>query len=126
MDKISSAQIGQMTKLASTALRALSERNQSLEAEAQSLREKVAHFEKHAQAEKIAKQMHAKGIDPSTSLEEKVASLIDRENLNVVEEAVAMASPQMKVASIVDGGVHVDGAEGAAESNFAAALASSF
>lgn len=124
MNKISSAQIGQMTKLASAALRTLSERNQSLEAETNELRVKVASYERRAHAEKIASQMHAKGIDPSTSLEEKVASLIQRDNLEVVEEAVSMSSPQMKVASIVDGGVIVDGTDGAAEANFAASLAS--
>lgn len=124
MNTISGAQIGQMTKLASAALRTLSERNQMLEAEASELRTKVAHFERQAHAEKIAKQMHNKGIDPSTSIEEKIASLVQRDNLSVVEEAVSMSSPQMKIASIVDGGVSADGAEGAAEANFAASLAS--
>lgn len=124
MNKISGVQIGQMTKLASVALRALNERNQTLEAEASELRTKVAHYERQAHAEKIAKLMDSKGIEPGMSIEEKVASLLKRDNLEVVEEAVSMSSPQMKIASIVDGGVSVDGMEGAAELGFAAALSS--
>lgn len=124
MNKISSAEIGQMTKLASAALRTLNERNQSLEAENTELREKVAHYNRKTHAEKIAHQMHEKGIDPSTSVQEKVANLLQRSDLAVVEEAVSMSSPQMKVASVVDGGVAVDGTEGAAEANFAASIAS--
>ncbi len=124
MDKISEAEVGQMTKLAATALRALSGENQELRAENGALKAKVASFERKEHAERVAKQMEVKGIDPDASFEEKVAGLLKREDLRVVEEAVNMSSPQMKVAGVRDGHVTVEGGvDGAAEASFAAALA---
>jgi hypothetical protein len=119
-NKISQAQVGQMMKLASVNLRALSEENQSL-------KQKVSHYEKRERVGRIATAMEAKSLEPELSYEEKVAGLLQRDNLDVVEEAVGLAAPQMKLASVhEDSRVVVDGdneGDGATE-RFAAQLLS--
>ena len=120
MNKISQAQTGQMMKLAGQSLRALSEENQDLKT-------KVAHYEKKERAEAIAIRMQEKGLEPELSYAEKVAGLLTRDNLAVVEEAVGMAAPQMKLASVHDDSrVSVEGGDESnqAEAQFAANLAS--
>lgn len=116
MEKLSAAQVSKMTKLAADALRALSERNQELEAE-------LTHFKKKEYAEKIASSMEEKGLDSSLSFEDKVTNLMKREDLHVVEEAVGMTSPQMKLASVIDHGMTVSDEGSHAENSFLAALA---
>lgn len=122
--KISNVEVSQAMSLAAENLRALSEENTQL-------REKVAHYEKVERVEKIASAMDAKGLEPELSHDEKVAGLLKRDNLDVVEEAVGLAAPQMKLASVHDDGDSVvehdgsgDSESGAAASNFAAGLAS--
>lgn len=112
--KISTAQTSQMMKLAAENLRNLSEENVTL-------REKVAFYEKKNRAEKIATAMVEKGLEPELSLDEKIAGLLKREDLSIVEEAVSMSAPQMKLASVhEESGVQVEGATGSdATSNFA-------
>ena len=123
MRKISGVEVGQMLKLAADNLRTLSGENQEL-------KEKLAFFEKKERAEKIATAMEDKGIEPEASFEEKVAGLLKRDDLEVVESAVGMSAPQMKLASVHDEGtIEVEGGEhdddgGAAQANFAAGLAS--
>jgi hypothetical protein len=121
MNKTAQAQAGQMMKLAAENLRALSEENQELKT-------KVSHYEKKARVEKIASSMEAKGLEPELSMEDKIAGLLKREDLSVVEEAVSMSAPQMKLASVHDGDarVAVEGDEtgGSAQDAFAANLAS--
>ena len=119
MEKISGPQIAGMLKTSSAVIRELSEENQQL-------RTKVAHFEKKERAEKIASQMAEKELQPELSHSQKVAGLMQRDNLDVVEQAVDISAPQMKLASIDGGsGVEVEGGmEGSqAEAQFAAALA---
>lgn len=124
MDKLSSTEVSNMTKLAAAALRSLSGENQDLKAENSELKQKLASYEKREHAEKIATMMEDKGLENGVSFQDKVAGLLKRDDLRVVEEAVSMSSPQMKVASVVDGQVTVEGgSEGAAEANFAASLA---
>ena len=125
MEKLSEPEMGKMTKLAASALRSLSNENNTLKAEVDELKTKVAGYEKAEFANKIAQMMEDKGINPETSMEEKVASLMKRDDLKVVEEAVSMSSPQMKFASTVDGpnSRSVDGGlGGTAEGSFFAAL----
>ena len=93
MNKISSAEVGQMMKVAAENLRALSEENQNLKV-------KVAAFEKKSRAEKIASAMETKGLEPELSFSDKVDGLLRRDDLSVVEEAVGMSAPQMKLASV--------------------------
>ena len=122
MNKYSGAQVGSVMKLAAENLRALSEENQSL-------KEKVAHFEKKDRAEKIASAMETKHLEPESSFEEKVASLLKRDDLSVVEEAVGLIAKQEKLASVSeDSRVVVEGGTDDAGDNatdaFAANLAS--
>ena len=119
-NKISGVQVGQMMKLAAENLRGLSEENQEL-------RTKLASYEKKDRVESLATIMEEKGLEPELSYEEKVAGLLTRDDLDVVEEAVGMSAPQMKLASVHDDSrIEVEGGvEGSqAESNFAANLAS--
>lgn len=117
MDKLSNVQVGQMMKLAAGSLRSLAEENQQL-------KEKVAAFEHRERVEKIASQMEEKSLNPELSYDEKVASLMRKDNLDAVEEAIGMSAPQTKLASIADSGsVVVEGSGSAAEDNFAASLA---
>lgn len=122
MNKLSNAQAGQMMKVAAENLRALSEENQELKT-------KVSHYEKKDRAEKIASQMEAKGLEPELSLQDKIAGLLKRDDLSVVEEAVSMSAPQMKLASVSDGDMRVavegDDTGDSASDAFAANLASS-
>jgi hypothetical protein len=121
MNKYSGAQVGSVMKLAAENLRSLSEENQELKS-------KVASFEKKERAEKIAGVMQAKSLEPETSFEEKVASLLKRDDISVVEEAVGLLAKQEKLASVsedsrvaVEGGIDDEG--GAATDAFASNLA---
>lgn len=118
MEKLSAAQTSQLLKLGSARLRELS-------AEKAQLKEKLAHYEKKEHCEKIAHQMEEKGLKPELSLHEKVAELMQRDNLAVIEQAVDLNAPQIKTASAVDRSLFTEGAESMdqATQNFAAALA---
>lgn len=118
MEKLSNVQVGEMMKLAASSLRSLAEENQEL-------KEKVAAFELKERVEKIASQMEDKGLNPELSFEEKVSSLMRKDNLDAVEEAIGMSAPQTKLASLSDSGqVVVEGSGNSAEDHFAAALVS--
>lgn len=127
-DKISNVQVAQLQKLASTTLRKLAGENKSLRDENGELKTKVAAFEKRARAEKIASEMEAKGLNLGSTFEQKVAELLENDRLDVVEEAVGLAAPQMKLASVHEDGVEVestgDQAADRATQVFAAGLAS--
>lgn len=126
--KISSTQVAQLHKLASSTIRTLSQENVQLRSENGELKEKVAAFEKKARAEKIATLMEEKGINGSVPFQTKVAEIMAKENLDVLEEAVGMAAPQMKLASIHEDGVEVESSGDKdvdrATQTFAAGLAS--
>lgn len=120
MEKISSAQLGEMMKLSADTLR-------NVTAQRDELLEKVAHYEKKERAERIASAMQEKGLEPEVPFSEKVAGLMKRDNLDVVEEAVSISAPQMKLASVhEDGSVEVEGHEGSdrSASDFASNLLS--
>lgn len=123
MEKLSNAEVGQLNKLAAQTIRALSGENQELKT-------KVASFEKKEKAEKLAKVMDEKGLEPELSMSEKVASLLERDDLDVMEKAVGMTATQrMKLASVKDDQlVTVEGGEDttgdSAADSFAASLAS--
>lgn len=125
--KISSAQVAQLSKLAADNLRALSGENVHLRNENAELKTKVAAFEKRARVEKLATAMEEKGLNPDTSFEQKVAELMNRDNLDAVEEAVGMAAPQTKIAYVHEDGIEVESSGDQyvdrATQQFAAALA---
>lgn len=128
MDKISGAQAQELLKVAAQNVRSLSKDNQELVTQRDGLLSKIAHFEKKERAEKIANLMEEKGVQTELSFSEKVASLLSGErDLAVVEEALHMGAPQIKVASVdEDSNVAVPGADDtegqAAAANFLAAL----
>lgn len=95
MNKLSSDEVRDTLAQVGPTLRALSEENSEL-------KEKLAHFQKVDRVTKLASKMHTKGLNPETSLEEKVAALMQRDNLNVIEEAVNMSAPQIKLAEVSD------------------------
>lgn len=103
MQKISSEQASQILGQVGPTLRAQQQQIQSLTAEKQELTEKVAFYQKRERAEKIATQLEAKGLDPDTTYTQKVESLMGTDkNLDVIEEAVGMSAPQIKLASLSD------------------------
>jgi hypothetical protein len=111
MHKLSSDEVAAALSQVGPTLRALSEENEGL-------KEKLAAFQKKERVEKLASTMQRKGLNPETSLEEKVAALMQRDNLEVIEEAVSMSAPQMKLAEVSD---H-PGNPGTAEGAFMASL----
>lgn len=101
MQKMSSEQVSQVLSQVGPTLRGQQEKIQSLEAERQELTEKLAHYQKRERAEKIASKIHAKGLSPDASFGDTVDNLMEK-NLDVVEEAVEMSAPQIKLASLSD------------------------
>lgn len=97
MNKISSEDAAATLAQVGPALRALSTENVELKT-------KVAHYEKRERAEKIASQMEAKDLDPDTTHEQKVDSLMEKDDdkMNVVEQAIELSAPQIKLASLSD------------------------
>jgi hypothetical protein len=95
MNKLASNKVAGVLNQVGPALRALSEENQSL-------KEKIAHYEKRERVEKIASSMTAKNLEPETSYEEKVASLMASGDLDVVEKAISFSAPQIKLAALSD------------------------
>lgn len=111
MNKLSSDDVrGTLAQVGPT-LRALSEENSTL-------KEKLAHYQKMERVAKLASTMQNKGLNPETTMEEKVAALMQRDNLHVIEEAVSMSAPQIKLAEVSDR----PGSATDAASAFAAAL----
>lgn len=127
MEKISQAQAGEMMKEAAAQIRELSTRTTALEDENAQLTEKLAHYAKKDRAERIAHQMEEKGLQPELELQEKVAGLMRHDDLSVMEAAVGLSTPQVKLAFIREDDESVgDGGEsmGAADQSFAQALIS--
>jgi hypothetical protein len=93
--KLASDEVAATLAQVGPTLRALSEENQSL-------KEKVAAFEWRDRVETIANKMEAKDLDPDTTRAEKIAALMERDDLAVVEQAIEMSAPQMKLASVSD------------------------
>jgi hypothetical protein len=103
MNKISSEQAGQILGQVAPTLRAQQQKIESLETEKGELTEKVAFYQRRERAEKIAAQLEAKGLDPETSFTQKVDGLMKPEtDLDVVEKAIDMSAPQIKLASLSD------------------------
>jgi ribosomal protein S7 len=95
MKKLSSDEVAATLSQVGPTLRALSEENVAL-------KEKVAHFERRERVEKIASAMERKGLDPDTTYDQKVDTLMGQDNLDVVEQAIEMSAPQIKLAAVSD------------------------
>jgi len=92
-------------------LRKLAEHCESLEAENNELRAKVASFERTESAREIAAEMEQKGLLAGKTFNEKVASVLDYESLDDVRRAVGLTTGSggssiklAEVASSVDAG----------------------
>ena len=119
MQKISSEQAGQILGQVAPTLRAQQQKIESLATENQELTEKVAFYQRRERAEKIAMQLETKGLDPESSFAQKVDGLMKPEtDLDVVEKAVDMSAPQIKLASLSDN----PGNASDAKSSFEAAI----
>jgi hypothetical protein len=95
MNKLSSTKVAEVLNQVGPALRALSGENQVL-------KEKIAQYEKRDRVEKIASTMEEKHLDPETSFDQKVESLMNADDLGVVEKAVELSAPQIKLAALSD------------------------
>ena len=95
MNKISSEDAAATLAQVGPTLRALSAENEALQ-------EKVAHYQKRDRAEKIASRMEDKQLDPDTSHAQKVDALMEQGDMDVVEKAVDLSAPQIKLAAISD------------------------
>lgn len=95
MEKISSEKVANVLSQVGPALRALLAENQQL-------KEKVAHYEQLERVEKIAKKMEEKGFDPQVPMDEKIQRLMNVDDLDVVEKAIDLSTPQFKLASVSD------------------------
>ncbi len=113
MNKIAHTKVAEVLSQVGPTLRALREENNALT-------EKVAHYEKQARARKLASDMQAKNLNPETSFEDKVDGLMaeDEGKLDVIEQAINMSAPQVKLAALSD---HPSNAADA-ESAFAALI----
>lgn len=103
MNKISSEQAGQILGQVAPTLRAQQQKIQTLTTTNEELTEKVAFYQRRERAEKIAAQLEAKGLDPETSFAQKVDGLMKPDtDLDVVEKAIDLSAPQIKLASLSD------------------------
>lgn len=95
MNKLASTKVAEVLSQVGPALRSLNEENKTL-------KEKVAFFERRERVEKIASVMDAKNLDPETSHDEKVQRLMVSDDLDVVEKAIDLSAPQIKLAALSD------------------------
>jgi len=103
MQKISSEQAAQILGQVGPTLRAQQQKIQSQEATIGEQQEKLAFYQRRERAEKIAMLLEAKGLAPETNFQQKVDGLMDpAQDLDVIEKAVDMSAPQIKLASLSD------------------------
>lgn len=97
MQKIAHTKVAEVLAQVGPTMRAQQERINSLT-------EKVAHYEKRDRAQKLASEMQAKNLNADTSFEEKVDGLMaeDDGKLDVIEQAINMSAPQVKLAALSD------------------------
>jgi hypothetical protein len=97
MNKIAHTKVAEVLAQVGPTMRAL-------HAENVALIEKVAHYEKVARVQKLASEMQAKNLNPDASFEDKVDSLMTEDDgkLDVIEQAISMSAPQVKLAALSD------------------------
>jgi hypothetical protein len=101
MDKLSTADVSEVLAEVPVVIRSLVEENKDL-------REKVAAANRKDHAERVATLMEDKGHQPDVGFRAKVAHLLEDPNrdLRVMEEAVRMETPAVKLASVSEGPGH--------------------
>ena len=95
MNKLSSTKVAEVLAQVPIALRAQQQ-------EIAELKEKVATYEKRDRVTKLASAMEAKNLSPDTTLDEKVAALMERDDLDVYEKAINLSAQQIKLAALSD------------------------
>lgn len=118
MNKLSSTKVAEVLSQIGPALQASQEKIASQNETIAELKEKIAQYERRDRVTKIANQMQAKNLNPDSTLDEKIESLMGADDLDVVEKAIDYSAPQIKVASLSD---HSGNASDA-ESSFVAGL----
>jgi len=95
MEKLSTSEVQEVLTEVPLVIRGLLDENHQL-------KEKVAGYERNAHAHRIASMMEEKGHDPDQQYGEKVAGLLEdpSRDLRVVEEAIRMEAPALKLASV--------------------------
>ena len=103
MHKIGSEQVAAVAARGASTLRAVMQKNASLEQENFQLREKIASMERDREIEAIATEMEEKGLNEGMSLDEKIAHISKHNDLNRVREAVKMAGAgNIRIAEVAD------------------------
>lgn len=97
MNKIAHTKVAEVLAQVGPTLRAQQEQIHALTT-------KLAHYEKAAKVQKLANEMQAKNLDPESSFEDKVDGLMakDDSQLDVIEQAINMSAPQVKLAALSD------------------------
>jgi hypothetical protein len=88
--KISSRDAAALLKQAGVGIRTLMKENQDL-------KEKLASRDRDDRILKLAREMEEKNLSQDLTLEEKVASLRQADDLEVTEKAIKLAAPQGRV-----------------------------
>ena len=109
MEKISYDKVAEVLNDAATALRAVT-------AERDELKAKVASFERHQEAEKLAHEMEIKGLanEPHDQLVANLEKMAETGKLGEIKNAVGLVGPDMgrKLASLTnDAQTHVGGSD---------------
>ena len=95
--KISAANAAQVYSEVPGVLRALVTERDELSTKLAAARTKLAEYERADRIEKIARTMESKGVDPSSTFEEKVERIKEAatrgRSLDVIAEAVEMTAP---------------------------------
>lgn len=97
MEKIAHTKVAEVLAQVGPTMRAQQERIEALT-------EKLAHYEKRDRVTKLASEMQAKNLNPESSFEEKFDNLMvtDDGKLDVIEQAILMSAPQVKLAALSD------------------------
>jgi hypothetical protein len=95
MNKLSSTKVAEVLAQVPIALRAQQEKIVELE-------EKLASYEKRDRVTKLASKMEEKNLNPETTFEEKVAALMESDDLNTFEKAIELSARQVKLAALSD------------------------
>lgn len=104
-EKLSAAQINAVLGETSSTLRKLASERDTLAAENHSLRKQLFQFQLNERVEKIAHEVHAKGIEQGRTPEETREFLLQKAasgELDVVEQAIGLTAAQAPLGYLGD------------------------
>ena len=108
IDKLGAGSIAAVAARASVLTHKLAAENDELRAKIASIEEENARFKRIEEARKLASEMQAKGLQADMTFEEKVASIIQYEDLAPLREAIKMASSSAGLGLRVADETHAD------------------